>query len=89
MIIYIQNYFFIGETIYFTSILTFSDNSKIDQKIYSIIKLIIITLMPKHQGPIQKLIDPFSIPAQMNNLGVLIVAYVAKDLYSKSNCEDL
>ena len=24
-----------------------------------------------------KLLDPFSVPAQLNNLGVLIVAYVA------------
>lgn len=33
--------------------------------------------MPKHEAPLQKLINPFSLPAQMNNLGVLIVAYVA------------
>jgi hypothetical protein len=32
--------------------------------------------MPRHQGPIRRLIDPFSIPAQMNNLGILIVTYV-------------
>lgn len=44
--------------------------------------------MPKHQGPIQRLIDPFSIPAQMNNLGVLIVAYVTKDMYDQSQCTD-
>lgn len=44
--------------------------------------------MPKHQGPIQKLIDPFSIPAQMNNLGVLIVAYVAKDMCDENVCSD-
>lgn len=37
--------------------------------------------MPKHNGPIERLIDPFSIPAQMNNLGVLIVAYVTKELH--------
>ena len=44
--------------------------------------------MPKHQGPIQRLIDPFSIPAQMNNLCVLIVAYVTKDMYDSSSCAD-
>jgi hypothetical protein len=38
--------------------------------------------MAKHQGPIRKLIDPFSIPAQMNNLGVLIVAYVTYSVNS-------
>ena len=27
-----------------------------------------------------KILDPFSIPAQLNNLGVLIVAYVAKKI---------
>lgn len=40
--------------------------------------------MPKHQGPVQQLIDPFSVPAQMNNLGVFIVAYVTKELYGNS-----
>ena len=44
--------------------------------------------MPRHQSPFQKLVDPFSIPAQMNNLGVLIVAYVAEDIYSGSGCTD-
>lgn len=29
-----------------------------------------------------KFIDPFSIPAQLNNFGVLIVAYVAKQMNS-------
>ena len=44
--------------------------------------------MPKHQGPIQQLIDPFSIPAQMNNLGVFIVALVTKQLYEQNQCPD-
>jgi hypothetical protein len=44
--------------------------------------------MPKHQAPLQKLVDPFSILAQMNNLGVLIVAYVAEDIYKGSSCSD-
>ena len=44
--------------------------------------------MPRHQSPFQNLVDPFSIPAQMNNLGVLIVAYVAEDIFSGSGCTD-
>jgi hypothetical protein len=44
--------------------------------------------MPKHQGPVQQLIDPFSIPAQMNNLGVFIVAYVTMELYGNNECTD-
>jgi hypothetical protein len=44
--------------------------------------------MPKHQGPIQKMIDPFSVPAQMNNLGVLVVAYVTKSMYAETECSD-
>lgn len=44
--------------------------------------------MPKHEGPIRQLIDPFSIPAQMNNLGVFIVAYVTKDIYEENTCTD-
>lgn len=44
--------------------------------------------MPKHQGPIKKLIDPFSIPAQMNNLGVLIVAYVTFSINNDTQCVD-
>lgn len=44
--------------------------------------------MPKHQGPLQRLIDPFSVPAQMSNLGVLIVAYVTKDMYDVNKCAD-
>lgn len=44
--------------------------------------------MPKHEGPIKHLIDPFSIPAQMNNLGVFIVAYVTNNLYSQNTCVD-
>ena len=44
--------------------------------------------MPKHQGPIQQLVDPFSIPAQMNNLGVLIVAFVTKSVHQESKCSD-
>jgi len=39
-------------------------------------KLLIIKTMPKHQEPIQKLIDPFSTPTQMNKLGVINAAYV-------------
>lgn len=27
-----------------------------------------------------KFLDPFNVPAQLNNLGVLIVAYVAKNI---------
>ncbi len=45
--------------------------------------------MPKHQGPLQKMIDPFSIPAQMNNLGVLIVAYVTKSVNKETSCNDV
>lgn len=44
--------------------------------------------MPKHEGPIRQLIDPFSIPAQMNNLGVFIVAYVTKQIYEQDTCTD-
>lgn len=44
--------------------------------------------MPKHEGPIRQLIDPFSIPAQMNNLGVFIVAYVTMDIYENTECKD-
>ena len=44
--------------------------------------------MPKHQGPVQQLIDPFSVPAQMNNLGVFIVAYVTKSVHEGSECAD-
>ena len=44
--------------------------------------------MPKHQGPVQQLIDPFSIPAQMNNLGVFIVAAVSKSIHQASGCSD-
>ncbi len=44
--------------------------------------------MPKHEGPIRQLIDPFSIPAQMNNLGVFIVAYVTKSIYQGYPCTD-
>jgi hypothetical protein len=44
--------------------------------------------MPKHKGPVERLVDPFSIPAQMNNLGVLIVAYVTKDMYNEQMCTD-
>lgn len=44
--------------------------------------------MPKHEGPIRKLIDPFSIPAQMNNLSILIVAYVALSVNSETQCQD-
>ena len=29
-----------------------------------------------------KFLDPFSIPAQLNNLGVLVVAYVAQQINS-------
>lgn len=45
--------------------------------------------MPKHEGPIKHLIDPFSIPAQMNNLGVFIVAYVTQNIYKGESCVDL
>lgn len=44
--------------------------------------------MPKHEGPIRKLIDPFSIPAQMNNLSILIVAYVTYSVNSDTQCHD-
>ena len=44
--------------------------------------------MPKHAGPIKKLIDPFSVPAQMNNLGVLIVAYVTFSVNGDTQCVD-
>ena len=42
--------------------------------------------MPRHRGPVEQLIDPFSIPAQMNNLGVFIVAHVTKELYHNDQC---
>ena len=35
-----------------------------------------------------KFIDPFSIPAQLNNFGVLIVAYVAKQMNNETECID-
>jgi hypothetical protein len=44
--------------------------------------------MPKHKSPIEKLIDPFSIPAQMNNLGVLIIAYSTKTILARDTCND-
>lgn len=44
--------------------------------------------MPQHQGPIKRMIDPFSIPAQMNNLGVLIVAYVTFSINNDTQCTD-
>ena len=44
--------------------------------------------MPKHESPLQRLIDPFSVPAQMNNLGVLIVAYVTKGMMKDQQCTD-
>jgi hypothetical protein len=36
--------------------------------------------MPRHKGPVQRIIDPFSIPAQLNNICVLIVAYVTHSI---------
>ena len=44
--------------------------------------------MPKHQGPVEQLIDPFSVPAQMNNLGVFIVALVTKTVHQSGLCKD-
>ena len=44
--------------------------------------------MPKHEGPVRQIIDPFSIPAQMNNLGVFIVAIVTKQTLEGGDCED-
>ena len=44
--------------------------------------------MPKHQGPVQQLVDPFSVPAQMNNLGLLIVAFVTKSVHKEGQCSD-
>lgn len=44
--------------------------------------------MPKHKSPVERLIDPFSVPAQMNNLGVLIIAYFTKQIYERGTCSD-
>lgn len=35
-----------------------------------------------------KFLDPFSVPAQLNNVGVLVVAYVARQLNSETMCID-
>ena len=35
-----------------------------------------------------KFLDPFSIPAQMNNLGILVVAYVTHEVHKDTQCED-
>lgn len=37
---------------------------------------------------INKYLDPFSIPTQLNNLCVLIVAYVAKLANNETKCTD-
>ncbi len=37
---------------------------------------------------ISKYLDPFSIPTQLNNLCVLIVAYAAKSANAETNCHD-
>lgn len=37
---------------------------------------------------INKFLDPFSVPTQMNNLGVLVVAYVANRVHEENGCED-
>lgn len=34
------------------------------------------------------MVDPFSVPAQMNNLGVFIVACVIRRVYQDSPCQD-
>ena len=40
------------------------------------------------KGILSSIIDPFSISAQMNNVGVLVVAYVAIVLNKKTGCID-
>ena len=37
---------------------------------------------------VAKYLDPFSVPAQLNNLGVLVVAYVTHDVHDHSGCSD-
>ena len=35
-----------------------------------------------------KFLDPFSIPAQLNNLGILVIAYVTVTTHEETGCED-
>lgn len=37
---------------------------------------------------VSKILDPFSIPAQLNNLGLFVVAYVTQSAHQTTNCQD-